>query len=205
MAFKVKTTAPKLYCVRPNSGVLAPGESEPVTIIFQGLPEEPTLGTKCKDKFLFVSLPAPDTLTSKDVSSKWSELEKLANGNTNDVKLKVVFNYDNPMNTITEEEKSAYSIEPPHQPISQIPVKATTPKSETISTGIDNNITEPQQRKSTVPVNENSQEKLEPVKKSTFTGVAPPTATNVKSSNETSIYIIAIIFIILAFLISRFF
>lgn len=27
IAFKVKTTAPRRYAVRPNSGVLAPGES----------------------------------------------------------------------------------------------------------------------------------------------------------------------------------
>ncbi|KAI9304101.1 PapD-like protein [Cunninghamella echinulata] len=40
IAFKVKTTAPKLYCVRPNSVMLQPFK------------EEPPAGTKCKDKFL---------------------------------------------------------------------------------------------------------------------------------------------------------
>ncbi|KAI9305483.1 PapD-like protein [Cunninghamella echinulata] len=40
LAFKVKTTAPKKYCVRPNS------------IVFQPFREEPPPDYKCKDKFL---------------------------------------------------------------------------------------------------------------------------------------------------------
>ena len=36
VCFKVKTTAPKRYCVRPNSGILDPGSSTSITgtIIF---------------------------------------------------------------------------------------------------------------------------------------------------------------------------
>ncbi len=36
MAFKVKTTAPKQYCVRPNSGHLAAGESRDIVGSFTG-------------------------------------------------------------------------------------------------------------------------------------------------------------------------
>lgn len=106
IAFKVKTTAPKLYCVRPNSGVLQPGEAGQVTIIFQGLPDEPPLGSKCKDKFLFVSIPCLSDIASKDVSTNWAQLEQLAGGKSSDIKLKVAFNYDNPMNTIQEEKSN---------------------------------------------------------------------------------------------------
>lgn len=56
VAFKVKTTAPKLYCVRPNSGRIGPGESVEVSVLLQPMKEDPPLGTKCKDKFLVQSV-----------------------------------------------------------------------------------------------------------------------------------------------------
>ncbi|KAG5638717.1 hypothetical protein H0H81_010700 [Sphagnurus paluster] len=55
IAFKVKTTAPKLYCVRPNSGRVDPGESVDVSVMLQALREEPPSNAKCKDKFLIQS------------------------------------------------------------------------------------------------------------------------------------------------------
>ncbi|CUA69969.1 putative protein C17C9,12 [Schizosaccharomyces pombe 972h-] [Rhizoctonia solani] len=61
VAFKVKTTAPKLYCVRPNSGVIEPGDSVDVAVLLQAMREDPPLSTKCKDKFLVQSMIiAPD-------------------------------------------------------------------------------------------------------------------------------------------------
>lgn len=38
LAFKVKTTSPKKYCVRPSSGVVEPGSSKDVQVIMQVLP-----------------------------------------------------------------------------------------------------------------------------------------------------------------------
>ena len=38
VAFKVKTTSPKKYCVRPSSGVVEPGSSKDVQVIMQVLP-----------------------------------------------------------------------------------------------------------------------------------------------------------------------
>ncbi|KAG7913459.1 hypothetical protein KL905_001177 [Ogataea polymorpha] len=102
IAFKVKTTAPKLYCVRPNASIVKPGSSMDVSIIFQGLPKEPAIGTKCKDKFLIVSVPCSDDLDPKSVSTIWPELQSQA-GSTTDVKVKVVFNYSSLTNTIQEE------------------------------------------------------------------------------------------------------
>lgn len=37
IAFKVKTTAPKRYCVRPNNGILLPGKSINVAVMLQPL------------------------------------------------------------------------------------------------------------------------------------------------------------------------
>lgn len=56
-AFKVKTTAPKLFCVRPNASVVAPGESLTVSITHQALPQEPGPDYTSKDKFLILSAP----------------------------------------------------------------------------------------------------------------------------------------------------
>lgn len=55
VAFKVKTTAPKQYCVRPNSGRVEPGERVEVQVLLQPLKEEPPLNAKCRDKFLIQS------------------------------------------------------------------------------------------------------------------------------------------------------
>ncbi|KAG8998331.1 phosphatidylinositol-binding protein scs2 [Tulasnella sp. JGI-2019a] len=55
VAFKVKTTAPKLYCVRPNSGRIEPGQSVEVSVLLQPMREDPPASTKCKDKFLVQS------------------------------------------------------------------------------------------------------------------------------------------------------
>jgi len=55
VAFKVKTTAPKLYCVRPNSGRIEPGQSVEVSVLLQPMKEDPPASAKCKDKFLVQS------------------------------------------------------------------------------------------------------------------------------------------------------
>ncbi|THH28695.1 hypothetical protein EUX98_g5476 [Antrodiella citrinella] len=55
VAFKVKTTAPKLYCVRPNSGRVEPGETVEVQVMLQAMKDEPPMNIKCKDKFLIQS------------------------------------------------------------------------------------------------------------------------------------------------------
>ena len=75
IAFKVKTTAPKFYCVRPNAAVVAPGETVQIQVIFLGLAEEPSADTKCRDKFLIITLPAPHDLGDKSVAEAWSDLE----------------------------------------------------------------------------------------------------------------------------------
>ncbi|KAG8880396.1 phosphatidylinositol-binding protein scs2 [Tulasnella sp. 331] len=55
VAFKVKTTAPKLYCVRPNSGRIEPGQTVEVSVLLQPMKEDPPASAKCKDKFLVQS------------------------------------------------------------------------------------------------------------------------------------------------------
>ncbi|KIK69502.1 hypothetical protein GYMLUDRAFT_33867 [Collybiopsis luxurians FD-317 M1] len=93
IAFKVKTTAPKLYCVRPNSGRIEPGTSVEVSVMLQPLKEEPPMNAKCKDKFLIQSTFLTPEKEQKSLQDVWSVPE----GNTDEAnkvhqqKLKVVY------------------------------------------------------------------------------------------------------------------
>lgn len=75
MAFKVKTTAPKSYCVRPNASILEPGSSVEISVILQAFSDPLPKNYKCKDKFLLVSLPCPDLTDASKVGDMWSDLE----------------------------------------------------------------------------------------------------------------------------------
>ncbi|KAM3444182.1 hypothetical protein MY4824_000071 [Beauveria thailandica] len=57
LAFKVKTTAPRQYCVRPNAGRIEPGQAFDVSVLLQAMKADPAPDTKCRDKFLVQSAP----------------------------------------------------------------------------------------------------------------------------------------------------
>ncbi|KAK4747434.1 hypothetical protein SAY87_014020 [Trapa incisa] len=61
VAFKVKSTNPKNYCVRPNTGVLLPRSACDVIAQKEDPPD-----MQCKDKFLLQSLRASDGATARD-------------------------------------------------------------------------------------------------------------------------------------------
>ncbi|RZC71518.1 hypothetical protein C5167_034678 [Papaver somniferum] len=67
VAFKVKTTNPKKYCVRPNTGIVLPGTTFVVTVTMQAQKEAPQ-DMQCKDKFLLQSVTAPKGATAKDIT-----------------------------------------------------------------------------------------------------------------------------------------
>ncbi|KAL6940315.1 hypothetical protein ACO0QE_004213 [Hanseniaspora vineae] len=94
IAFKVKTTAPKYYCVRPNAALVAAGEEVKVQIILLGLAEEPKADHKCKDKFLVITLPAPYELNNTSVSEVWSQLEAEFKDQSISKKIKVKYVVD---------------------------------------------------------------------------------------------------------------
>jgi len=72
IAFKVKTTAPKQYCVRPNSGKVDPGEFVEVSVVLQPMREDPPPDTRCRDKFLVQSVLVP---ADKEAPT-WNHLEQ---------------------------------------------------------------------------------------------------------------------------------
>jgi len=51
--FKVKTTAPKYYCVRPNSGIMKPNETAVISVMLQPVDQASTLESeRTKHKFM---------------------------------------------------------------------------------------------------------------------------------------------------------
>lgn len=58
VCFKIKTTAPKQYCVRPNCGLIEPGKTAVISVVLQ--PFELNIREKIKHKFLILSMQAPD-------------------------------------------------------------------------------------------------------------------------------------------------
>ncbi|XP_013704322.3 vesicle-associated protein 1-1-like isoform X2 [Brassica napus] len=67
VAFKVKTTNPKKYCVRPNTGVVLPRSTCEVLVTMQAQKEAPS-DMQCKDKFLLQGVTASPGVTAKDVT-----------------------------------------------------------------------------------------------------------------------------------------
>eukprot|EP00798_Chlamydomonas_sp_ICE-L_P010642 gene10642-12321_t len=57
LAFKIKTTAPKKYVVRPSSGVIDPKSPFSVQVIMQAQKEFPADFQNCKDKFMVQTTP----------------------------------------------------------------------------------------------------------------------------------------------------
>jgi len=78
VAFKVKTTAPKQYCVRPNSGRIEPGHDVEVTVLLQAMKQDPPLGAKCRDKFLVQSVPITGDKEFVSVQEIWDSVDKAA-------------------------------------------------------------------------------------------------------------------------------
>ncbi|XP_020493796.1 vesicle-associated membrane protein-associated protein B/C isoform X1 [Labrus bergylta] len=69
VCFKVKTTAPRRYCVRPNSGVIDAGTSINVSVMLQPFDYDPN--EKSKHKFMVQSMIAPYDMT--DMEGVWKE------------------------------------------------------------------------------------------------------------------------------------
>lgn len=118
IAFKVKTTAPKYYCVRPNAAVVAPGETVQIQVIFLGLPEEPSVDAKCRDKFLVITLPAPHDLGEKTVAEAWAELEAEFGSQAVSKKIKVKYVAREEPEVISNEEEQI-PVETKREPVQE--------------------------------------------------------------------------------------
>lgn len=88
IAFKVKTTAPKQYCVRPNSGRIEPGREVEVSVLLQAMKADPAPDFKCRDKFLVQSIPITSDKEFNSVTEIWDKAEKKE---VQEKKIRVVF------------------------------------------------------------------------------------------------------------------
>ncbi|XP_027360197.1 vesicle-associated protein 1-2-like isoform X5 [Abrus precatorius] len=88
VAFKVKTTNPKKYCVRPNTGIVSPRSTCDVIVTMQAQKEAPA-DMQCKDKFLLQSVKTPDGATPKDITAEM--FNKEAGHVVEECKLRVLY------------------------------------------------------------------------------------------------------------------
>ncbi|XP_062847326.1 vesicle-associated membrane protein-associated protein A isoform X2 [Trichomycterus rosablanca] len=84
VCFKVKTTAPRRYCVRPNSGSIDPGSSIIISVMLQPFDYDPN--EKSKHKFMVQTIFAPSNVTDLEAVWKDAKPEDLM-----DSKLRCVF------------------------------------------------------------------------------------------------------------------
>ncbi|GJN39632.1 hypothetical protein PR202_gb28763 [Eleusine coracana subsp. coracana] len=85
---KVKTTSPKKYSVRPNTGVVSPRSTCDVLVTMQAQREAPP-DMQCKDKFLVQSVVAPAGATVKDITGEM--FAKESGNKMEEVKLRVTY------------------------------------------------------------------------------------------------------------------
>ncbi|KAJ9147723.1 hypothetical protein P3X46_029849 [Hevea brasiliensis] len=88
VAFKVKTTNPKKYCVRPNAGIVLPRSACDVIVTMQAQKESPP-EMQCKDKFLLQSVKTHDGVTAKDINAEM--FNKEAGHHVEECKLRVLY------------------------------------------------------------------------------------------------------------------
>ncbi|KAK8615060.1 hypothetical protein V6N13_068846 [Hibiscus sabdariffa] len=88
VAFKVKTTNPKKYCVRPNTGVVQPRSTCNITVTMQAQKEAPP-DMQCKDKFLLQSVVTSPGATTKDITPEM--FNKESGHHVEECKLRVVY------------------------------------------------------------------------------------------------------------------
>ncbi|OIT23661.1 PREDICTED: vesicle-associated protein 2-1-like [Nicotiana attenuata] len=86
VAFKVKTTSPKKYFVRPNTGIIQPWDSCFIRVTLQAQKEYPP-DMQCKDKFLLQS-----TIVNNDIDELSPDTFNKEGGRTvEESKLRVVY------------------------------------------------------------------------------------------------------------------
>ncbi|KAI6655239.1 hypothetical protein LOD99_2527 [Oopsacas minuta] len=87
--FKIKTTAPRSYCVRPNNGLVSPNEASTVQVMLQPFEYNVDDKDRMKHKFMVQSRYAPDEATVADSDNAFKDLQ--AGVEIFDARLKCVF------------------------------------------------------------------------------------------------------------------
>merc|ERR1712086_589013 len=100
IAYKIKTTNPKEYFVRPNQGVVQPKERAIIQVMMGKLSQLPK--EKCKDKFLVQSCQYEGNIPAEDKFDWKKEVtEKTPNADISECRLRCVFQVDDPAGPTT--------------------------------------------------------------------------------------------------------
>ncbi|KAL8704092.1 MAG: hypothetical protein Q9201_002753 [Fulgogasparrea decipioides] len=91
IAFKVKTTAPKQYCVRPNSGKIDAGRDVEVQVLLQAMREDPPPDARCRDKFLVQTVALSRDSDASNIPAIWQNIEKVNKSSIQERKIRVAF------------------------------------------------------------------------------------------------------------------
>ncbi|KAL2464019.1 Vesicle-associated protein 2-2 [Forsythia ovata] len=75
IGFKVKTTSPKKYCVRPNVGMIKPESICSFTVTMQAQ-KSASVDMQCKDKFLIQCTVVPSDTTEEEIPPKFAKDSK---------------------------------------------------------------------------------------------------------------------------------
>ncbi|KAL6911941.1 hypothetical protein ACP4OV_000746 [Aristida adscensionis] len=108
VAFKVKTTNPRKYSVRPASGVVMPRGSCGITVTMQA-PKEIPPDYHCKDKFLVQSIKVQGGTVPKDIVPDM--FSKAPGRVVEEFKLRVVYVPANPPSPVPEEGEEDESLD----------------------------------------------------------------------------------------------
>lgn len=100
VCFKVKTTAPKRYCVRPNSGLIEPGGKVSVAVMLQPFEYDPN--ERNKHKFMVQTMFAPDDI-GEGIEQLWKDAKP---EDLMDSKLKCVFEMPDTQNNLDVSNES---------------------------------------------------------------------------------------------------
>mmetsp|Transcript_22609 Transcript_22609/g.31509 ORF Transcript_22609/g.31509 Transcript_22609/m.31509 type:complete len:259 (+) Transcript_22609:222-998(+) len=126
VAFKVKTTSPKKYCVRPNTGLLPPGGAAEVMVIMQQQKEAPSDLHACKDKFLVQSVPVEEDAQRADLDYTDLFTKEKDKGTISEIKLRVLYEVPNPPPSPVPENEEAE--------MNDLPVSTSSPFTAAAST-----------------------------------------------------------------------
>lgn len=99
VCFKVKTTAPRRYCVRPNSGLIDPGATVTISVMLQPFEYDPN--EKSKHKFMVQTIFVPAGVS--DLEAMWKDAKP---DDLMDSKLRCVFDMPSDNEKMNELESS---------------------------------------------------------------------------------------------------
>ncbi|XP_028282723.1 VAMP (vesicle-associated membrane protein)-associated protein A, like [Parambassis ranga] len=118
VCFKVKTTAPRRYCVRPNSGIIDAGATVSISVMLQPFDYDPN--EKSKHKFMVQTIFAPPMVS--DMESMWKDAKP---DDLMDSKLRCVFEMPSENDKVNDME--AAKTAPVMNSVKPEPTAATAP------------------------------------------------------------------------------